>query len=345
MVDMQKEFISFHENIRLDYDDNSLLRKYRDEVLEGLKKNLLIDCSYSTFVQGSYAMHTGIKGTDIDIDFDIDIGLVLDMSREEFENPITVKKMIRDALAETFPNSNVEIKNPCVTVNFEKETDSVHVDVAIYLEEDFKSFYLARGKEFSSPENRVWEEADPKLLITKIKESHLDEDDRKQFRRCIRYLKRWKDIKFSQENKPNGIGLTVSALKNFSPCKDHDYFKGTKAYNDIDALKTYVRNMLSDFFVIYDQDDSKYYSRLAVKLPVRPFSDIYCRMTNKQMDDFKEKLLELIDALDFVSATLDKHEASKKLNNLFGDDFRIISEAEVTEESSRNAIVTDSPSA
>ena len=64
----------------------------------------------------------------------------------------------------------------------------MHVDVAVYAKED-ENYFLAKAKEFSAPENRCWEEADPKVLKEKINSHVADSDDRKQFRRCIRYLK------------------------------------------------------------------------------------------------------------------------------------------------------------
>ena len=73
MVNIQSEFISFHNKIKLS-DENSELREKRNILLDKLKKNISQDAaSYTTFNQGSYAMGTGIKPDDGD--FDIDVGL------------------------------------------------------------------------------------------------------------------------------------------------------------------------------------------------------------------------------------------------------------------------------
>ncbi|MBT9786732.1 hypothetical protein GPK98_16310 [[Clostridium] symbiosum] len=73
MVNIQSEFISFHNKIKLS-DENSELREKRNILLDKLKKNISQDAaSYTTFNQGSYAMGTGIKPEDGD--FDIDVGL------------------------------------------------------------------------------------------------------------------------------------------------------------------------------------------------------------------------------------------------------------------------------
>lgn len=46
MVDLQKNFITFHDKIKLEYEDNSLLRDYKDQVLDGLKKILTSTISF-----------------------------------------------------------------------------------------------------------------------------------------------------------------------------------------------------------------------------------------------------------------------------------------------------------
>jgi|SRR5690625_10923 len=346
MVDMQKHFTNFHDEIKLDYEDNSLLRDYRDQVISGLEDHLDIDHSFSHFLQGSYAMHTGIKSIDENIDFDIDIALSIDMKREDCINPVTSKKWVKEAMEKVFPSAEIKIKKPCVTISFagDSNDENVHVDIAIYADED-GNYFLAKGKEFSSKENRCWEEADPKELKDKITNSYADVDDRKQFRRCIRYLKRWKDEKFNQENRPNGIGITVSALESFYPYSVTDAFSGKKTYNDLDALDNFVKNMLNSFSETYNFEEDTWYSRLKVYLPVKPRTDIYEQMTDKQMNDFKDKLKNLSEDLEYAKNTLDEHEATKRMNKHFGDDFIIVSEEEVVSKAESNAFVSDYPSA
>lgn len=347
MADLQKDFVSFHDKIKLNYKENSLLRSYRDQVLDGLNMFLDINQQFKDFVQGSYSMHTGIKSSDSNIDFDIDIALVIDITREEYPNPVKVKKLVRDAMEATFSKSQVSIKNPCVTVTFTDEDngENVHVDIAVYANEE-GNYFLARGKEFSNSENCVWEEADPIELKSRINNYSTDTDDRKQFRRCIRYLKRWKDNKFNQENRPTGIGITVLALEKFKPNKTTDYFAGTTTYNDIRALKEFVIDLSNSFtHLTYDEVSQTSYYRVKALLPVKPYGDTFCKMTTNQMISFKEKLGLLRDDLEYALQTLDEHEATKKLNKQFGDDFEVISEEAIVESSSRNAFVSDYPSA
>ncbi|MBU5593843.1 nucleotidyltransferase [Amphibacillus sp. MSJ-3] len=347
MVNLQKNFISFHDLIKLDYDDNSLLREYRDQIINGLKDFMDIDYSFSTFVQGSYSVFTGIKSSDENIDFDIDVGLAIEMSLDDCQNPITAKKWVRDAIQRTFPNAKITIKNPCITVNFSSDNNNeqVHVDIAVYAVEN-ENYYLARGKEYSSDENIEWEVADPKELKDMINNYSDSAEDRKQFRRCIRYLKRWKDNKFKQENRPTGIGLTVLALEKFSPNKTIDWLENTTTYNDLKALHDFTSTLLNCFNNYeYDKTNKRWHYRIKADLPVKPYNDAFCKMTSNQMEDFKTKLDSLNSDLKFSIDTLDEHEATKKLNKHFGDDFVVVDEETVVESSARNSFVSDYPSA
>lgn len=91
MANLQSYFNSFHDAIKLDYDDNKELRDKRDELLEILKANMPSDAgSFEIFHQGSYAMYTGVKPLD-DGDYDIDVGLLFNISKDDYPNPVTVK--------------------------------------------------------------------------------------------------------------------------------------------------------------------------------------------------------------------------------------------------------------
>ena len=104
MANLQSYFNSFHDNIKLSYDDNKVLRDKRDELLEFLKENMPEGItSPEIFHQGSYAMYTGIKPFE-DGDYDIDVGLFFDISKDDYENPVTAKKWVYDALKDKYPN-------------------------------------------------------------------------------------------------------------------------------------------------------------------------------------------------------------------------------------------------
>jgi hypothetical protein len=350
MVDLQNNFEDFHEKIRLDVDDNSLLKKYKDEAIDRLKNEIEVDYSFDTFLQGSYSVFTGIKSSKEDIDFDIDVAVAFEINREDYPDPRTPKSWVKDALEKIFPDSNIEWKNPCVTVNFtsNKTGKNVHVDVAIYAKEiDYvgDNYYLARGKESSGKDDRCWEKADPKKLKEKINNHFKNEEDRGQFRRVIRYLKRWKDMNFKQTYKPTGIGLTINMMDYLDIKKKHDSLTTNYTFNDLEALKSVVEKMIVSFNPIFDEDSLEWNERLEAKLPVEPYNDTYSKMTSRQMTDFKGKLESLYEDLKFAVETIDEHEATKRLNKHFGEDFEVVSEEEVYEQNVRNSVATDSPSA
>ncbi|MRX71955.1 nucleotidyltransferase [Bacillus lacus] len=344
MANLHSYFKSFHDAIKLDYDDNKGLREKRDELLEVLKKNMSIDAgSFEIFHQGSYAMYTGIKSLDGG-DYDIDVGLLFNISKDDYPNPITVKKWVYNALTNEY--DDVEMKKPCVTVKFESEGEgerNYHVDFAIYADhEESDDTYLAKGKLNSDADNRCWEESDPKTLVNDIKNHFEDSDDRKQFRRTIRYIKRWKDIKFKgQVNRPSGIGLTVAALTHFQAKYSYDGFTNTKNVKDLDALETFVQNMINAFVTTL-VDDFELEERLRVNLPTPPKNDIYEKMTGKQMAAFKEKLECLLNKLQQAKNETDPVVACKLLQEEFGDDFPVPEESTTAQKRGPSIIVDHS---
>ena len=94
--------------------------------------------------------------------------------------------------------------------------------------------YLARGKSGSEPENKKWEESDPMGLKDEIMGKFDDEGEREQYRRIIRYLKRWKNkvFKSNGNSEPPGIGITLLAYEKFEPkYKIADNVSLSKQYN------------------------------------------------------------------------------------------------------------------
>lgn len=346
MANLQKYFKNFHDTIKLEYDDNKELRDKRDELIEFLKENMPEEsCSFETFNQGSYSMFTGVKPID-DGDYDIDVALLFNLSKDDYTNPITVKKWVYDSLCSGY--GDVEMKKPCVTVKFESEDENerkYHVDFAVFATKNQDgNTYIARGMLYSMAENRCWEHSDPQKLVNNIKSFPSDSQDREQFRRIIRYMKRWKDNKFKgQVNRPSGIGLTVAGLTHFQAKYTHDFFTNTRTYNDLDALETFVQNMFNSFVQVLN-DDQEFEDRLRVYLPTPPYNDIYSKMNGNQMTALKGKLECLLDKLQKAKAEADPVVACKLMTEEFGDDFQI-PEASATAQKKGPSIIIDNSSA
>ena len=327
MARIQKQFIEFHDAIKQKrFDDAQTLRDKRDIVRKKVEDRLpgVFEAhgeevpEWKWHDQGSYKMGTGVK--PISGDFDIDQGLYFTVGQEY--DPVRLKKRVHEAL--DGHTKKVDVRRPCVTVFYQKNGEHVyHVDIAVYSEADTNGTgddLLAVGRLGSSEENKSWDVSNPRELADTIL-GKFTGDDRKQFRRCVRYLKRWRDHNFSSDgnNAPNGIGLTISAYDYFATAFFDAFTQ--QDYDDLSALLSTVKKMLGGFSLVYRDDE--WASRLKANLPNRPYSDVFDKMTNKQMVTFKDKLTKLRDALEAAQDEVDPTDACAGLRKVFGDDFPV----------------------
>lgn len=328
MANVQTYFNKFHDTIRRSYDDNSTLREKRDLLLgdlrEGLRRyaqnhNIRIP-RFDSFNQGSYAIGTGIEPLPGD-DYDIDVGLNFHFSKNDY-SPVEVKKWVYEALHTG--NRTVEYKRPCVRVQYHRAGEELyHVDLAVYSGSNSTGSnsnwdnrtYLAKGFLGSAPENQVWEPAEPKRLIETFQQKFQHQGDQNQFRRVIRFLKRWKDINFSANGneRPTGIAMTACAMNWFQVQTTYNLHTQRREYDDFTALKNLVGSILNQF---------NFGSQISVYLPVPPRNDLFEKMSDRQMKNFKIKLAGLysVDLGAAEDAPTD-FLACSALRRAFGDDF------------------------
>lgn len=314
MPAVQKHFEEFHSAIKLDEDDEKAnLRDKRGTLLAALRKNLGDDVpKFNEFNQGSYSMHTGV--VPLDGNYDIDVGLIFDCKKDKYPDPVTLKKKIRDAL--DTHGRTVNIRRPCVTVNYMRgDVIAYHVDLAVYTKRDDEYLDIAKGKENSEETKRVWETSDPKQLTKEICDAFSDTDELAQYRRCIRYLKRWRQVQFSS-GAPLSIALTVAAQKWFKP-----HFETSGKAGDLQAMLNWVNAILGQFQ--WTSTDGSFYQRLVVTLPVTPYCDLMEWMTEGQMSTVKSKFEVLRDALQEAYDEDLPEDACKALKKQFGDDFTV----------------------
>lgn len=333
MADIQTHMEKFDSVIKLGhFNENKILRKKRDAVLEKLAEGLqrlrdeegLVIPTYDDFLQGSYAMRTGVK--PIDGDYDIDVGISFKLKKDDYPDPVEVKKWVHRALVGH--TKEVKVRRPCVTVFYTlNDEPQYHVDLAIYSDGSMNSDghdYIAKGMLESAPENRIWEISSPKLLVKLLDELHEGKDG-SQFRRTIRYLKRWKDarIKEGGNASPRGIALTSAAYRWFAVKKSHNPFTNETTYQDVKALAALVSQMLANFLVRFDLTKDEQMPRLRVPLPVPPGSDPFEKMTDRQMTTFKEELESLQATLQFAEQDPDVYAVCQKMREAFGEDFPV----------------------
>jgi predicted nucleotidyltransferase len=318
MANLQSKFLIFHDAIKTDFEDNQELREKRDLIVDDLRNGLRKLAIWPTptfkhFDQGSYALKTGVKPLSGQ-DYDIDVGIIFNFSKT-FRQPVQVKEWVCEILK---ARRKTTIKKPCVRVQYHQNgLESFHVDLAIYSLD--RSYYgeeihhIAKGLINSIEEYKFWEISEPFKLKKLLEEKFSNSFERKQFRRIIKYLKRWKDYNFgTMAGRPTGIALTACCYKLFVPQTDpvfndpNRYFE----YNDLKALQNVVTGIINMFAG---------QNKIRVDLPVQPHNDLFKKMTDLQMEFMKKKLIILHEALS--SAKDFPLGACAKLREVFGSDF------------------------
>ena len=316
---IQTHFNKFHDKIKLGREDDAYKKARKcDDSIKAEVKTAFREAGYPVvddFIQGSLKTHTGI--VPISGDYDIDRALVIDYWSAP-ENPVTPKKKALDVL-ETRGFKNAKIKKPCVTADY--ASDNVHIDFIIYKKLS-NQHYLAVGKQNSDENNREWSAADPHGLIDWINDdSRYNRDDAKdvlaQFRGLVRYLKRWRDVQFSETvgAKVYSIGLTVMVKKQL---RESFSTEGTR--QDLQALRKTVGAIL-DAGYFTEEQPGQY--RVRVNLPMEPWRDIFHGSSLDTGTQMYNKLTRLKEKLAEAEELSDERKQCEILNNLFGDDFEV----------------------
>lgn len=285
---MQRLFEIFHQRILLeDQDYYSIARAARDRILSqfrdaepnsGRRK-------FTPLNWGSYAMGTGIK--PLNQEYDIDLGLVFNLRPGDVLSQ-ELKESIYDILYQA--GYNPKWNRPCLTVAFPK----FHIDMAICSREGGRLF-LAEGKQHDGrarwrPDGMEW--------FVQMISSHPNPYYSQQFRRVVRYLKRWKDIHFGFDGMkgPVGLALTVMAYHWFPTGRD-----------DIGALQTIVKSAVTYFSS----------GNLVLKFPYEPSDDLLRKMS-------KDQVLQMLGRFRMLGAWLDNaatYQRPDYLVQAFGSDF------------------------
>jgi hypothetical protein len=342
-MSLQNQFEKFNDNIRIKSSKLEELREKRDILLGKLKSDVNLS-TFEEFSQGSYGIYTEVE--PINKDYDIDVGLRFNSNKADY-NPVELKKKIKEIL-KNHTEYGATIKNPCVTVTYKKDGDiAFHVDLVVYTYEDkndkSSQLYMDRGKENSLEENKYWEKADPINLLDKI-DNKFNGDDREQYRRIIRYLKRWKNLKFSSDgnNEVPGIGVTLLTYNLFSVHSSIDSLTLKTTYSDIDSLINLVEKIKNEFRIAVDDQNNLKYT-IALMLPVEPYTDVFSKMTLNQTTNLKEKIFSLYDDLKEIKLEIDTVKQCEYLKKIFGDSFPV-PEKEEESTSQRNYIPSSSVS-
>ena len=325
---LQARFRQFDEVIKLKrFDENAELREKRERVLARLREGMAKQFpptqarpTFEWFNQGSYEMGTGVK--PVDGDYDIDVGVVFNIDVARYPDPLAVKQWVFAAVREH--TTDVRWRRPCVTVNYVEARESkYHVDLAVYGKDGWGNLHLAVGRQNATQAERGWLRSDPKKL-TEIVGAKFQGEDADQFRRVIRLLKRWKDVRFRGQaaGAPTGIALTACALQWFaprrSPSRSAFAWPAAGEYDDLVALSALVGQMRGAFRTVYDR--ARPIAALDVNLPVPPGNDLFAKLNAEQMQQLKGSIDALSGTLELAQRQ-DEWTASTSLRQVFGADF------------------------
>jgi hypothetical protein len=329
MADIQRQFEKFHEIIRVDFDMQDELREKRDVVV-GLIIDHLRERGLPTpepLLQGSYRMGTGVKPI-AELEYDIDIGLRFAFGQNEFRVD-EVKQWIFEAVEGH--TKRTEDKGPCVRVLY---AAGFHLDLVAYRTYEG----LFGGQKFQlAHKTRGWVDADPPALLEHVEKhrgpfSELKDSSTKtdQFRRVVRYLRRWNDVRLPREDdgKPTGLSLVLLCCEKLRP---HRFLDGRP--NDLKALAEVARAAGASW------------GRISARKPTPEYEDMFGRLDDNQMAALKHDLVTLSDALDEAAAMADPVEACRRVSQQLGNDFPIPAPEETARRSKAPAIVTSSASA
>ncbi len=328
MANVQKYFEQFHGTIRIDYEASQPLRDKREilerRITEWLKQNG--KPGLSSLLQGSYAMKTGVIPIG-SLEYDIDIGLRLDLRAEDYPAS-EVRGWVLAALEGH--TDRVEEKGPCIRVGY---AVGFHVDVVCY------AYWLeGAGERFNlAHRDSGWRPTDPPALLEAIKKAREPYDGTEdartktdQFRRAVRYLRRWDDVAIPKESTAKPSGLAFVLL-----CSDRLVRKEAVSGDPDDraALEVLARSAASTP------------DRLVAKKPTPEYEDMFGRLTDTEMVDLKSRCSSLAKALADADAEPDPVEACRILRGVFGEDFPVPPPEDTGRRTRTPAIVTPSSSA
>ena len=142
-------------------------------------------------------------------------------------------------------------------------------------------------------------------------------------------MKRWKNRAFrsSGNAEPPSIGITLIAVDKFVAVKEYQPIESVYKYDDLEAILSFAKEIQKLF--IYDstlENGRKLYKIeycLPASLNFEPNSNIFRKMSTLYMTDFKDKIDDLVSDLEKVKYEVDEVKQCKKLNEIFGDDFKV----------------------
>ena len=328
MANVQKYFEQFHGRIRVDYEMSSTLREKRDIILNRIRKHLAEKGrpGFKEMLQGSYKMKTGVIPI-ANLEYDIDVGLRFFFHEDDHEAK-TVRRWVFEAV--DGHTEKVEDRGPCIRVTYK---NGYHVDLVIYAcwedESGTEQYRLAH-------KTKGWRPADPVGLLEFVRAARHPYEGTEdgatktdQFRRCVRYQRRWIDeeIPIESRSKPTGLAFVLLSIEKLQP-----KWSWTGQPDDRGALEALAVSA------------ANHVGRLVAQKPTPEYEDMFARLSNDEMVALKVRYGVMAQALRAADEAVDPVEACRILQEVFGDDFPVPAPEETAKSTSAPAIVTSSSS-
>ena len=187
-----------------------------------------------TFLQGSYGTHTAIKHPSYDVD--ADIGFILSNINARRD----ARERIYNRLVSAFPQYKVELRKPCITIDF---NDGFKIDVAIYskLNDEIYFHNSIDGYE------RVTK-AKPKELVAFFNEKYANENNKRSIVRLMKHFIKIssQNIGIDEDNKIPSISTNLMVVD-----------KNIREYDDNEMTLYQNIVLIIDDFVKYVEENGK----------------------------------------------------------------------------------------
>lgn len=290
MSDCHREFQDFYKKIKLSPPKRESLKTARNAIRDRIRKYFRenLKARVPNFHgQGSYAMHTIVN--PINGEYDIDDGVYLnnlDEDRSKWPTAETVHRWIYNAV-EGHTSQKPINKRACVRVVY---AGHYHVDLPIYGIYNGLPYLAEKGK-------TEWTLSDPKALTDWFVDQVKNKGE--QLKRVVMYLKAWADNKSGLGKLPPSLVLTVLAAENYVSSDRDD-----KAFTET-VRKIKNRILISPIIVN----------------PVNTSELLSDKLTQSQMNNFRERLSTLLTNADNALYEDNKEKACKLWVEEFGDRF------------------------
>ncbi len=286
MLNLQKQFLSFNDNIRITKAKKESIFTSRDAIRDKIRNHFKqnLGLKQPLFkVQGSFTIHTSLNPLDeAEVDLDDGVYLTHFQGKDKIIKPQDAHKLIINSLI-NHTQDGCESKTCCVRVIYK---NNYHLDLPVYyMDKDVA--LLAQTKD------NVWEHSDSK----EFKNWYFENRESFQTTKIIRFLKAWRDY---NNLSITSIGITILATK---------YFSGIDNRDDLALLYT-LGKIVENIKI-----------ERSIFKPVAPFDDLWKNLSTQNINNIIYMYNELYEDLSQALNATSLDRATTILREVFGKRF------------------------